>query len=122
MSLALVRQALELVDPEECLTKKRGGRVRRPAGQGYRHLSKNKSKAGKVSKSKDQIAEENIKKLLALSKPTADTSTTEKIVERAIKQKPLADKPEVKVDDNKSILFPEGTESFEDFEEELFCS
>lgn len=46
---------------------------------GYRRLSKNKSKTIKVSKSKDQITEENIKKLLVLSKPTADTATAEKV-------------------------------------------
>lgn len=120
MSSALVRQALELVDPEECLAKKRGSRSRRPPGQERRHIFKNKTKKIKEPiKSKEQIAEENIKKLLALSKPTADSTITEKIVERATKRKPLADKPVVKVDDNKSILFPE---SFKDFEDELFCS
>lgn len=43
------------------------------------------------------------------------------VVERAVKRKPLADTIEIKKDDHKSILFPEG-ETFEDFEKELFCS
>lgn len=45
------------------------------------------------------------------------------IVERAVKGKPLLEKIEVKVDEDKSILFPdEPPESYKKFEEEYFCS
>ncbi|KAJ8708875.1 hypothetical protein PYW08_010257 [Mythimna loreyi] len=124
MSSALVRQALELVDQEDSVEAKRAARRSRPrrAGQDQKHLFKNKSKKPKAPvKSKEQLTEENINKLLKLSKPVAQSSVVDKIVERAIKRKPLADTIEVKQDDHKSILFPEG-ETFEDFEKELFCS
>lgn len=124
MSSALVRQALELVDQEDSVEAKRAARRSRPphAGQDHRHLFKSKSRKPKTPvKSKDQLTEENINKLLKLSKPVAHSSVADKIVERAIKRKPLADTIEVKRDDHKSILFPEG-ETFEDFEKELFCS
>ncbi|KAH9640890.1 hypothetical protein HF086_000795 [Spodoptera exigua] len=105
MSSALVRQALELVDQED-----------------HRHLYKSKTKkAREPVKSKEQLSAENIDKLLKLSTRAADTSLADKIVERAIRRKPLADKEEVKQEEEKSILFPEG-ETFEDFEKELFCS
>lgn len=45
------------------------------------------------------------------------------IVERAVTGKPLLEKIEVKVDEEKSILFPdEPPESFKKFEKEYFCS
>ncbi|KAL0810669.1 hypothetical protein ABMA28_010002 [Loxostege sticticalis] len=125
MSSALVRQALELVDPEESVGKRgkrRSGQSRRggSSGQGTNPYKRNKKPNQKDTKTSTDIAEENIKKLLALSTPAVDKKTAEKIVERAIKGKPLAEKLQGKTDDGKSILFP--TESFQDFENELFCS
>lgn len=124
MSSALVRQALELVDQEDSGEAKRGSRKTRPrhGGQDHRHLYKSKSKQPREpAKSTQQQSAENIDKLLKLSTRAADPSLADKIVERAVRRKPLADKEEVKPDDHKSILFPEG-ETFEDFEKELFCS
>lgn len=124
MSSALVRQALELVDQEDSGEAKRGSRKTRPrhGGQDHRHLYKSRSKKPREpAKSKQQLSAENIDKLLKLSTRAADPSLADKIVERAVRRKPLADKEEVKQDEHKSILFPEG-ETFEDFEKELFCS
>ncbi|XP_072946270.1 uncharacterized protein [Epargyreus clarus] len=124
MSSALVRQALELVDPEENIKNKRRARRRPyqdPSGQGFiSQKRKNKKIVKQTSKSQEEVTQENIKKLLALSKPTADSTVATKIIERAIKGKPLADKIEIKTDEDKSILFPE--ESFKDFENQYFCS
>lgn len=44
------------------------------------------------------------------------------IVERAVKGKALADEIEVNNEPEKSILFPDGDDEFDQFEEELFCS
>lgn len=106
MSSALVRQALEIVDPEESV-RGRNKKAKRPKqGQEHSHPYKNKSKKPeKPEKSAEEIAEENIRKLLALSKPTADPSITKKIVQRAVGGKPLVDKPVKKKEENKSILF-----------------
>ncbi|KAG7296794.1 hypothetical protein JYU34_020734 [Plutella xylostella] len=121
MSSALIRQALEFVDQDELKRDKRSKKRRLPAGQDQRqHFS------GKVKKrSKEaapQTVEDKIQKLLALSKPVADSELTEKIVKRAVKGKPLLEYIEVKKhEEEKSILFPE-EESFKHFEEENFCS
>ncbi|CAH0715129.1 unnamed protein product, partial [Brenthis ino] len=123
MSSALVRQALELVDPEENTKKKtkRRPNTSRHQGQVVSHpYKKNKKQLQKKVISKEEITEENIKKLLALSTPTADSATAQKIVERAIKGKALSEKIEVNVEQQKSILFPD--EPFEDFEKSYFCS
>ncbi|PZC73348.1 hypothetical protein B5X24_HaOG209668 [Helicoverpa armigera] len=105
MSSALVRQALELVDQED-----------------HRQLYKSKSrKPAAPARSQEQQVQDNVSKLLKLSARAAHPSVADKIVERAVRRKPLADTPEEKQDDHKSILFPE-TETFQDFEKELFCS
>uniref|UniRef100_A0A2A4K106 Active regulator of SIRT1 n=1 Tax=Heliothis virescens TaxID=7102 RepID=A0A2A4K106_HELVI len=108
MSSALVRQALELVDQEDSGEAKRGGRRARPrhAGQDHRQLYKSK-KPQAPAKSKEQQAEENVSKLLKLSTRTAHPSVADKIVERAVKRKALADTPQERRDDYKSILFPD---------------
>ncbi|CAK1589401.1 unnamed protein product [Parnassius mnemosyne] len=125
MSSALVRQALAFVEGEESGRKKRRNKSSQLQGskvQDYNHPYKRKSKKTfKVThKSEEETAEENIRKLLALSEPAANSSIAEKIVERAIKGKPLAEKIEIKTEESKSILFPE--ESFKSFEKEYFCS
>ncbi|XP_041971719.1 uncharacterized protein LOC121727792 [Aricia agestis] len=127
MSSALVRQALEFVEPEESDKRKRNKRrnnsTRHPTGtvQDLYHPynQKNKKPTKGTEKSKNS-AEENIKKLLALSTPVAKSVAKDKIIERAIKGKPLLQKVEKPKEDESSILFPE--ENFEEFEENLFCS
>ncbi|CAH2098531.1 unnamed protein product [Euphydryas editha] len=126
MSSALVRQALAFVDPEENIGKGKKRRANpsrhQSTGQVSSHPYKRKSKKQKQSsdKSNKQITEENIKKLLQLSTPTANKEVAQKIVERAVKGKPLAEKIEEKVNNGKSILFPE--EPFHKFEKSYFCS
>lgn len=127
MSSALVRQALAFVDPEENIGKGKKRRANpsrhQSTGQVSSHPYKQKSKKQKqqqVDKSKEQITEENIQKLLKLSTPTANKEVAQKIVERAVKGKPLIEQIKEKVDDGKSILFP--NEPFHKFEESYFCS
>ncbi|CAH2057977.1 unnamed protein product, partial [Iphiclides podalirius] len=125
MSSSLVRQALAFVDGEESGPKKRKGKApkrQQYKGQDFLHPYKYKpNKTPKqIQKSEEEISEEAIKKLLALSEPVANNKVAEKIVERAIKRKPLADKIEIKTEETKSILFPE--ESYKSFEKEYFCS
>ncbi|RVE42268.1 hypothetical protein evm_013076 [Chilo suppressalis] len=109
MSSALVRQALEFVDPEESgskRTKRRKGQSARPGapGQDNREPYKRNKKPPQKDNSTDKV-EENIKKLLALSTPSIDKKVAGKVLERAIKGKPLVEKIKVKEDDGKSILF-----------------
>ncbi|KPJ20499.1 hypothetical protein RR48_02035 [Papilio machaon] len=129
MSSALVRQALAFVEEEEKSgqkqpqgrkkkTRPQESNIVRDLNHPYRRTTKKPQKEKK--KSEKEIAEENIKKLLALSKPTANSTVAEKIVERAVKRKPLLEKIEVKKDDHKSILFP--GESYKKFEKQYFCS
>lgn len=120
MSSALVRQALALVDPEEnTKNSRRGNNPNRHQGQVSSHpYKKNKKQQQNITKSKKEVTEENIKKLLALSTPSADTATAKKIVERAIKGKPLCERIEIKKEQEKSILFPD--EPFEEFEKTYF--
>ncbi|CAG5006832.1 unnamed protein product [Parnassius apollo] len=125
MSSALVRQALAFIEGEESGRKKRqskSSQLQGPKVQNYNHPYKRKSKktVKVIHKSEEETAEENIRKLLALSESTANSSFAEKIVERAVKRKPLAEKIEIKTEEGKSILFPE--ESFKSFEKEYFCS
>lgn len=122
MSSALIRQALEFVDPEEhSKLKKRGKKRSRSAGQAVPHPYK--SRSGKTNNTtNDNKVDQNIKKLLVLSEPAADPNIVEKIIQRAKKQKPLLENTEVKKGKEKSILFPEEKQSFQDFEKELFCS
>ncbi|KPJ03886.1 hypothetical protein RR46_01838 [Papilio xuthus] len=129
MSSALVRQALALVEGEEnSVQKQRKGKKKKTQPQeldkvrdlNHPYRRTNKKTQKETKKSEKEIEEENIKKLLALSKPTANSAVAKKIVERAVKRKPLLDKIKVKKDDHKSILFP--GESYETFEEEYFCS
>ncbi|KAJ2944888.1 hypothetical protein O0L34_g1779 [Tuta absoluta] len=129
MSSALVRQALEFVDQEEIGGKRNRKRAAttRPTtvGQDYSHTYKKQQKNRKpklVKKvSSEQTIEENIKKLLELSKPPTDTAIAEKLVQRAVKGKPLLEKIEVKKEEYKSILFPD-EEPYSKFEKEYFCS
>ncbi|CAG4972444.1 unnamed protein product [Colias eurytheme] len=113
MSSVLVREALAFVDPEENeKNKNKRSRKRSNPGQGKVHPynNKNKNKKTKEKKSQEEIVDSNIKKLLALSAPVANTEIADKIIERAVKGKPLLEKIEKKVEEEKSILFPE--ESF----------
>ncbi|XP_039746997.1 uncharacterized protein LOC120624487 [Pararge aegeria] len=113
MSSALVREALAFVDQEETKVRSKKRRVERSRPQHIGQVSshpykqKNKKQTKSIVKTKVDIAEENIKKFLVLSSPTANKAVAEKIVQRAIKGKPLADKIEIKVTEEKSILFPE---------------
>lgn len=124
MSSALVRQALEFVDPEESggkRSKRHTRQSRRPEAPGQDRFGPYKHNKKLVKKeTKKDTEQEKIKKLLALSRPTVDSKIAGKIIERAVKGKPLADIVEEKKDDGKSILFPD--ESFTNFENELFCS
>ncbi|CAG9792278.1 unnamed protein product [Diatraea saccharalis] len=111
MSSALVRQALEFVDPEESGGKRNKRPKRQPtrpgaSGQGVYNHSKRKEKSVQKETRRDK-AEEIIEKLLALSTPSVDKKIAEQILKRSIKGKPLADKLEIKKDDGKSILFPD---------------
>ncbi|XP_032522122.2 uncharacterized protein LOC116773720 [Danaus plexippus] len=122
MSSELVRQALAFVDPDENNIKSR--KKKRNNSQGDLNtvnLFKNRNKKKKkiIKKSKEDLVEENIKKLLSLSTPT-DAANLDKIIKRAVKGKPLEENTDVKVDQEKSILFPE--ESFQEFEKTYFCS
>lgn len=122
MSSALIRQALEFVDPEEhSKLKKRGKKRSRSAGQAVPHPYKSRSEKTNNT-TNDNKVDQNIKKLLVLSEPAADPNIVEKIIQRAKKQKPLLENTEVKKGKEKSILFPEEKQSFQDFEKELFCS
>ncbi|CAG9568477.1 unnamed protein product [Danaus chrysippus] len=122
MSSELVRQALAFVDPDESNIKSK--KKKRNNSQGdlntvnpFKNRSKKKQKI--IKKSKEELAEENIKKLLSLSTPT-EAANLDKIIKRAVKGKPLEEKTDIKVGQEKSILFPE--ESFGDFEKTYFCS
>lgn len=111
MSAALVRQALEFVDPDENIDKKkRTKRVAKSSSSGQVGIQKNEPKPKVQKREKIQkvdIAQENIKKLLKLSKPVVDKKAAKLIVARACKGKPLAEKIKVKKDVEKSILFPD---------------
>lgn len=112
MSAALIRQALELVDPEESVDKRsKRGAVRRKGSSSQetkkQQIPKKINKKQQKNKSSEQVSKATVKKLLALSRPTVKKTVSEKIVQRAIKRKPLVEKIEVKKDEGKSILFPE---------------
>ncbi|CAF4956463.1 unnamed protein product [Pieris macdunnoughi] len=123
MSTALVKQALAFVDPEENDTKKRKrARVnqRLKSGQGSSHSHKRENKKNKtdIPPEGDRV-ESNIRKLLALSAPVSKPEVAQKILERAVKGKPLLERVEKKVEIEQSILFPE--ETFKSFENSYFC-
>uniref|UniRef100_A0A1E1W040 Uncharacterized protein n=1 Tax=Pectinophora gossypiella TaxID=13191 RepID=A0A1E1W040_PECGO len=120
MSSALVRQALQFVEQEES-GGKRGKRRAGPAtSQEHTHPYRKPSKKSKARKEVPSDVEDTVRKLLALSAPTPDNTVAQKIVERAVKGKPLLEKIEVKKEEEKSILFPE--EPYSKFEREYFCS
>ncbi|KAI8423408.1 hypothetical protein MSG28_012554 [Choristoneura fumiferana] len=109
MSSALVRQALELVDPEESVRGRgKKAKSRSSLGQEIGRPLKNKRKQKQPEKhSRTDEVTDNIRKLLALSQHTTDPNITKKIVARCAAGKPVSQKTASKKVEEKSILFPD---------------
>ncbi|GBP64380.1 hypothetical protein EVAR_43157_1 [Eumeta japonica] len=115
MSNEILRRALELVDgpsegkPRGKGAKKRKGQIESKSFDDRalfkRKIKKQQSFKPTKSESETIRTRQIVEKLLLLSTPPADRSLTDKILERAITGKPVADKIPIKTEPTKSILF-----------------
>ncbi|XP_066262017.1 active regulator of SIRT1-like [Euwallacea similis] len=145
MSAAIVRKALELVDPEFCEQKARKRKnktisssslfpekykIEKLAAEAnsfnlHPHNSKKytiqEAKRELVYKSRSEILKRNLKKLEKIhrhSKVVLDETTTKNIVERAVTRRPITTKP--KKSNQVNSTFTE--KDFKQFEEEYMNS